>query len=173
MLNLNCPGHRHIFYSRHSCPRLRSKGPKSFHHSSKEGQKAIIKAPASSAITLSDNLRDLLGSDTKTFQVASLTTLAYPCDILNGLKYFKINCNEINRDVNLKGEPNEYVIGTNTLDILNIKSFSFIGVTQYHDADEFCVKELIHTAFFNSLNFTLEGNNGQPVGEAFVELLLT
>ena len=30
-------------------------------------QKAIIKAPASSAISLSDNLLDLLGSDTKTF----------------------------------------------------------------------------------------------------------
>ena len=37
-------------------------------------QKATIQAPASSAISLSDNLRDLLGSDTKTFQAGSLTT---------------------------------------------------------------------------------------------------
>ena len=35
-------------------------------------QKAIIKAPAGSATSLSDNLRDLLGSDTKTFQAGSL-----------------------------------------------------------------------------------------------------
>ena len=83
-------------------------------------QKAIIKAPASSAITLSDNLRDLLGSNTETFQAASLTTLANPCDILNGLKYYEIKCNEINREVNLKGEPNAFVVGTNTLGILNI-----------------------------------------------------
>ena len=58
-------------------------------------QKAVIKTPSSSAITLSDNLRDLLGSDTKTFQQATATTMANPCDILNGLKYYKIKCNEI------------------------------------------------------------------------------
>ena len=131
-------------------------------------QKAKIKARPASTISLSDNLRDLLGSDTKVFQAGSLTSLAYPCDILKGLKYFKTNCNEISRYENLKGEPNDYVVRTNTLGILNIKSFNFVGGTQYHDADKFCVKELIHTAFFNSLNFTLEGNNGQPIGEAFV-----
>ena len=48
-------------------------------------QKAIIKAPVGSAISLSDNLRDLLGSDTKTFQAGSLTTLAYPCNISNDI----------------------------------------------------------------------------------------
>ena len=58
-------------------------------------QKAVIKAPPASAITLSDNLRDLLGSDTKTFQAGSMTTLAAPCDISNGLKYFTVRCNEI------------------------------------------------------------------------------
>ena len=41
-------------------------------------QKAVIKAPSSSAITLSDNLRDLLGSDTKTFQQGTTTTMANP-----------------------------------------------------------------------------------------------
>ena len=99
--------------------------------------------------------------------------MAYPCDILNGLKYYKIKCNKINREVNLKERPNAFVVGTNTLGILNIKSFSFAGGTQYHDADKYCVKELINTAFFNSLNFTLEGNNGQAIGEVFIELLLT
>ena len=135
-------------------------------------QKAVIKTPSNLAITLSDNLRDLLGSDTKTFQEGAITTLANPCDILNGLKYYEIRCNKINRAVNLKGKSNEFAVGTNVLGILNIKSFNFVGGTQYHDVDEFCAKESIHTAFFNSLSFNLFGNNGQAVGEAFVELLL-
>ena len=67
-------------------------------------QKAIIKAPAGSAISLSDNLRNFLGSDTKTFQAASLTTLAYPCNILNGFKYFVVRCDQINGSTNLRSD---------------------------------------------------------------------
>ena len=135
-------------------------------------QKAVIKTPSSSAITLSDNLRDILGLDTKTFQQGTTTTLANPCDILNGLKYYTIKCNKINREVNLQGKSNAFAVGTNILGLLNIKSFNFVGGTQYHDADVFCIKELISTAFFNSLSFNVLGNNGEAVGEAFVELLL-
>lgn len=143
-------------------------------------QKAIIKTPSSSAITLSDYLRDLLGSDTKTFQQGTTTTLAKPCDILNGLHY-AILCNEINREINLRANTNTggnapdatLCVGTNILGLLDIKSFQFIGGTQFHDSDEFTTKELMNTMFYNSLSFLLVGNNLKPFGEAFVELILT
>ena len=135
-------------------------------------QKVIIKAPASSAISLSDNLRDLLGSDTKTFQAGSLTTLAYPCNILNGLKYFVVRCNQINGSTNLRSEENERSVATNTLGIMGIKTFSFMGGTQYHDGNDFSAKELINTSYFNDLTFSLSGNNNKDVGKVFLELLL-
>ena len=135
-------------------------------------QKAIIKAPAGSAISLSDNLRDLLGSDTKTFQAASLTTLAYPCNILNGLKYLTVRCDEINGSTNLRSDKNFRSVPTNTLGILGIKTFSFVGGTQYHDASDFTAKELIFKSYFNDLTFSLSGNNSKDVGEVFLELLL-
>ena len=135
-------------------------------------QKAIIKAPASSAISLSDNLRNLLGSDTKTFQAGSLTTLAYPCDILNGLKYFVVRCNQINGSNNLRSDENQRSIATNTLGIMRIHSFVFIGGTQYHDGNDFSYKDLIITSYFNDLTFSLSGNNNKDVGEVFLELLL-
>ena len=136
-------------------------------------QKAVMKAPASSAISLSDNLRDLLGSDTKTFQAGSLTTLAKPCDILNGLKYFTVRCNQINGSTNLRADENQRSVGINILGLMGIKSFVFIEGTQYHDENDFSVKELIDTSYFNDLTFTLSGNNSKPVEEVFVELLLT
>ena len=135
-------------------------------------QKAIIKAPASSAITLSDNLRDLLGSDTKTFQAGSMTTLAYPCDILNGLKYFTVRCNQINGSTNLRSDENQRSVGTNISGLMGIKSFVFIGGTQYHDGNDFSSKDLIETSYFNDLTFSLSGNNSKAVGEVFIELLL-
>ena len=135
-------------------------------------QKAIIKAPASSAISLSDNLRDLLGSDTKTFQAGSLTTLANLSDILNGLKYFTVRCNQINGSTNLRSDENQRSISTNILGLMGIKSFVFIGGTQYHDGNYFSAKELIDTSYFNDLTFTLSGNNNMPVGEVFIELLI-
>ena len=84
-------------------------------------QKAIIKCPANSAISLSDNLRDLLGSDTKTFQSGSLTTLAYPRDILNGLKYFVVRCNQINGTNSHCSDENQRSVPTNTLGIMGIQ----------------------------------------------------
>ena len=135
-------------------------------------QKAIIKAPASSAISLSDNLRDLLGSDTKTFQAGSLTTLAYPCNVLNGLKYFVVRCNQINGSTNLRSDEEQRSVATNTLGIMGIKTFSFVGGTQYHDGNDFSAKELIYTSYLNDLTFTLSGNNGKDVWEVFLELLL-
>ena len=135
-------------------------------------QKATIKAPSSSAISLSDNLRDLLGSDTKTFQVGSQTTLAYPCNILNGLKYFVVRCNQINGSTNLRSDENERSVATNTLGIMGIKTFSFVGGTQYHDGNDFSAKELILTSYFNDLTFSLSGNNNKDVGEVFLELLI-
>lgn len=134
-------------------------------------QKAIIKTTSSSAITLSDNLRDLLGSNTKE-QQGTTTTLDKPCDILNGLKYYTILCNELNREDNLRGDPNTLIVGTSILGLLDLKSFQFVGGTQYHDADEFTDKELINTMFYNSLSFILCGNNKKSVGEAFDEILL-
>ena len=92
--------------------------------------------------------------------------MADPCDILDWLKYYTIRCKEINRETSQKNDFNTRSIGSTILGILNIKSVNFVGGTQYHDADEFCVKELINTAFFNSLSFTLDGNNGEPVGES-------
>ena len=135
-------------------------------------QKAIIKCPPNSAISLSDNLRDLLGSNTKTFQAGSLTTLAYPCDILNGLKYFVVRCNQINESNNLCSDENQRSVPTNTLGIMGIQSFVFIGGTQYHDGNNFGCKDLINTLYFNDLTFSLSGNNNKDVGEVFLELLL-
>ena len=135
-------------------------------------QKAIIKCPANSAISLSDNLRDLLGSDTKRFQAGSLTTLAYPCDILNGLKYFVVCCNQINASNSLRSDENQRSVPTNTLGIVGIQSFVFIGGTQYHDGNDFSCKDLINTSYFNDLTFSLSGNNNKDVGEEFLELLL-
>ena len=142
-------------------------------------QKAILKCPAGSAISLSDNLRDLLGSDTKTFQAASLTTLANPCNILNGLKYFVVRCDQINGSTNLRFDDSvsprheqQRMVPTNTLGIMGIKTFSFVGGTQYHDGDDFSCKDLITTSYFNDLTFTLSGNNNKDVGEVFLELLI-
>ena len=135
-------------------------------------QKAILKCPADSAISLSDNLRDLLGSDTKTFQAASQTALANPCDILNGLKYFVVRCDQINGSTNLRMDEKGRSISTKTLGIMGIKTFSFVGGTQYHDGDDFSCKELISTSYFNDLTFTLSGNNNKDVGEVFLELLI-
>ena len=84
-------------------------------------QKAIIKAPAASAVSLSDNLQDLLGSDTKTFQAGSMTTLAYPCDILNGRKYFTVRCNQINGSTNLRSDENQRSVGTNIIPNKSVK----------------------------------------------------
>ena len=117
-------------------------------------------------------MRDLLGSETKTFQAASLTTLAYPCDILNGLKYFTVICNQINGNTNLRSDENQRSIGTNILGLRGVKSFVFIGGTQYHDGNDFSSKELIETSYFNDLTFSLSGNNSKAVGEVFIELLL-
>ena len=135
-------------------------------------QKAILKAPADSAISLSDNLRDLLGSDTKTFQAASLTTLANPCNILNGLKYFVVRCDQINGSNNFRSDEKGRSVPTNTLGIMGIKTFSFVGGTQYHDGDDFSCKDLITTSYFNDLTFNLSGNNNTDVGEVFLELLI-
>ena len=71
--------------------------------------------------------------------------MADPCDILDGLKYYVIKCNEINRETNQKSDFNTRSIGSTILGILNIKSFNFIGGTQYHDVEEFCAKDLINT----------------------------
>ena len=135
-------------------------------------QKAILKAPASTAISLSDNLRDLLGSDTKTFQAGSQTTLAYPCNILNGLKYYVVRCDEINGSTNQRSDENSRSVPTNTLGIFGIKTFSFVGGTQYHDGNDFTPKELIMSSYFNDLTFSLSGNNNKNVGEVFLELLI-
>ena len=135
-------------------------------------QKAILKCPAGSAISLSDNLKDLLGSDTKTFQAASQTTLANPCNILKGLKYFVVRCDQINGSTNQRSDENSHSVPTNTLGIMGIKTFSFVGGTQYHDGDDFSCKDLITTSYFNDLTFTLSGNNNKDVGEVFLELLI-
>ena len=135
-------------------------------------QKAIIKAPASSALSLSDNLKDLLGSDTKTFQAGSSTTLANPCNILNGLRYFEVRCDQINGSNNLRSDEEKRMVPTNTLGIMGIKTFSFVGGTQYHDGNDFSTKKLTTTSYFNDLTFTLSGNNNKDVGEVFLELLI-
>ena len=135
-------------------------------------QKAILKCPAGSAISISDNIRNLLGSDTKTFQAGSHTTLANPCNILNGLKYFVVRCDQINGSSNLRADEEERMVPTNTLGIMGNKTFSFVGGTQYHDGDDFSCKELITTSYFNDLTFTLSGNNNNNVGEVFLELLI-
>ena len=136
-------------------------------------QKAIIKAPPSNSITLSDNLRDLLGSDTKTFQAASLTTMDNPCDMLSGLKYFVVRCDEINGSFNQRSDENSRSVPTNILGLMGIKSFVFIGGTQYHDQNDFTAKRVIDTSYFNELTFTLSGNNSKDVGKVFLELMLS
>ena len=135
-------------------------------------QRAVITTPSSSAITLSDNLRDLLGSDTKTFQAGTTTSLSASCDVLNGLKYFTVRCNEINGSSNLRSDENRRSIGTNILGLMGVKSFVFVGGTQYHDGNDFSPKELIETSCFNALTFSLSGNNNKHVGEVLIKLLL-
>ena len=138
-----------------------------------ETQKAIIKAPASSALSLSDNLRDLLGSDTKSFQAGSETTLAKKCDLLNGLKYFIVRCDDINGEFNQRADGELRVVPTNILGIMGIKSFVFNGGTQYHDQNDFTVKRVIDRNYYNQLTFTLSGNNSKDVGQVFLELMLS
>ena len=136
-------------------------------------QKAILTTPTGSAVSLSGNLRDLLGSNTKTFPQGTTTTLNVPCNILNGLKYFTVGCNELNNEFNcVVRNDTGASVGSNILGLLSLKSFVFVGGTQYHDANDFNAKELINTSYFNTLTFTLSGNNNQPVGEVFIDLLL-
>ena len=67
---------------------------------------------------------------------------------------------------------NQRSTATNILGLMGIKSFVFVGGTQYHDGNDFSSKELIETSYFDSLTFSLSGNNSKPVREVFVELLL-
>ena len=138
-----------------------------------ETQKAIIKAPASLALSISDNLKDLLGSDTKTFQAGSLTTLDNPCDLLNGLKYFVVSCDEINGEFNQRSDEEQRMVPTNILGIMGIKSFVFLGGTQYHDQNDFTAKKVVDRNYYNQLTFTLSGNNSKDVGEVFLELMIS
>ena len=138
-----------------------------------ETQKAIIKAPSSSALSLSDNLKDLLGSDTKTFQAGSDTTLDKPCDMLSGLKYFIVRCDEINGEFNQRADEEQRMVPTNILGIMGIKSFVFNGGTQYHDQNDFTAKKVVDRNYYNQLTFTLSGNNSKDVGEVFLELMIS
>ena len=135
-------------------------------------QKAILSIPTGSAVSLSDNIRDLLGSNTKTFPQDTKTTLNAPCNVLNGLKYFVIECKELNNKLNLRCDHNTRTVDANTLALQGLQSFVMVGGTQYHDANDFSVKELVNTSYFNSLTFTLRGNNGEKVGEVFLDLLM-
>ena len=137
-----------------------------------ETQKTIIKAPASSALSISDNLKDLLGSDTKTFQAGSETTSDKKCDILNGLKYFVVRCDEINGEFNKRADEHLRMVPTNIFGIMGIKSFVFNGGTQYHDQNDFTPKRVIDRNYYNQLTFTLSGNNSKNVGEVFLELMI-
>ena len=137
-----------------------------------ETQKAIIKAPSSSAISISDNLKDLLGSDTKTFQAGSDTTLANQCDMLNGLKYFVLRCDEVCGYLNQRVDEKFRSVSTDILGLMEIKSFVFIGGAQYHDQNDFTAKRLNDETFFNELTFSLSGNNSKDVGEVFLEIVL-
>ena len=83
-----------------------------------------------------------------------------------------IECKELNNELNLRCDHNSKTVGSNTLALLGIQSFVMVGGTQYHDAYDFSVKELVNTSYFNSLTFTLRGNNGEKVGEVFVKLLM-
>ena len=138
-----------------------------------ETQKAIIKAPPSSALSISDNLKDLLGSDTKTFQAGSLTTLDNKCDMLNGLKYFVVRCDDINGEFNQRTDEEQRMVPTNIFGIMGIKSFVFNGGTQYHDQNDFTAKKVVDRNYYNQLTFTLSGNNSKDVGEVFLELMLS
>ena len=84
-----------------------------------------------------------------------------------------IECKELNNKLNLRCNQNAKTVGSNTLALLGLQSFVMVGGTQYHDANDFSVKELVYTSYFNSLTFTLRGNNGEKVGEIFLELRLT
>ena len=94
-------------------------------------------------------------------------------NILNGLKYFELRCNKINGNYNLQLDNSNRTVGTNVLALLRLKSFVFLGGKQYHDGNDFTPKRRIETSYFNSLTFTLSGNNGNPVGEVFLELILS
>ena len=83
-----------------------------------------------------------------------------------------MRCNELNGNSNLRSDENRRSIGTNIFGLIDVKSFVFVGGTQYHDGNDFCAKELMDTSYFNSLTFSLSGNNNKPVGEVFVELLM-
>ena len=58
-----------------------------------------------------------------------------------------MRCNQINGSTNLRSDENGRSISTNTLGIMGIKSFSFIGGTQYHDENDFSAKELTDTSY--------------------------
>lgn len=135
-------------------------------------QKAVITTPSGSSITITDNIKNLLGSSTKTFPQNTTTTMTNECNILNGLQYFVLRCNEINGSFNLREDEEHRVIETNTLALFGLHSFVFVGGTQYHDGNDFTPKKLIDRTYFNELTFTLSGNNGKPVGEVFLELIL-
>ena len=89
-----------------------------------------------------------------------------------GLKYFVLRCEQINGSTNLRSDENLRSVPTNILGLMGIKSFSFVGGTQYHDGNDFTTKEIINTSFLNELTFTLSGNNSKDVGEVFLELLI-
>ena len=83
-----------------------------------------------------------------------------------------VRCDQISGSTNLRSDEEFRSVPTNTLGILGIKTFSFVGGTQYHDGDDFSCKDLITTSYFNDLTFTLSGDNNKDVGEVFLELLL-
>ena len=83
-----------------------------------------------------------------------------------------IECKELNKELNLNCNQNLKTVGSNIPALLGLQSFVMVGGTQYHDANDFTVKELVNTSYFNSLTFTLRGNNGEKVGEVFLELLM-
>ena len=74
--------------------------------------------------------------------------------------------------LNLRMDEKNRSVSTNTSGIMGIKTFSFVGGTQYHEEDDFSCKDLITTSYFNDLTFTLSGNNNKDIGEVFLELLI-
>ena len=51
-----------------------------------------------------------------------------------------VRCDQINGSTNQRSDENGRSVSTNTLGIMGIKTFSFVGGTQYHDGDDFsCV----------------------------------
>ena len=93
--------------------------------------------------------------------------------MLNGLKYFVVRCNEINVSFNLRADEKLRAVPTNILGLMGIKSFVFIGGTQYNDQNDFTAKRVIDRTYFNELTFTPSGNNSKEVGEVFLELMLS